>query len=510
MASINIMKLKASDNVAGLIMHNDSNERLKHDHANVDIDKSKTDQNFAILDQNYSEKVQKLNERLKELDSTTNTNKRKDRIIALAINVPSPEGIERNRDELNKFFVDALQILSNGKMENVISADVHYDEIHDYIDPQTHEKKSSKPHMHVVMIPEVDGKLNAKYWTGGKKVLSSWQKKIDDLAKTYGAKFLTGEQKNHHKTVEQLKNESEIAEKNKLISEQNEKISEQKIEKNELENRIKNLKTELKKLPDEEKIKSKLEAKEQADDALKQFNKRETGETGFWFDPVDKYGKKSLNGKKITLPVEVVNQLQAANSVVSDALYAKYKAENEKEELEDENSQLRIDNSRLRGQNGQLRSDLSDRQDQIEQLKIQNGKLKWDNDDFKRDNETLSAFKNGVMRLIADIATRFIKNDGIRYSIAEHLSDLLPPRDRDYNMKLEAASDWEHWNGTRASIMAKISPLWCQQHGVPASQAEAKRLADKLEEARLEQVRRLHQQDEQTPEEHNSHAFHMR
>lgn len=511
MASINFEKLHTSDNVAGLIMHNDSEQRQIHNHTNPDIDKSKSHENVDLLgDLSYADKKKIFEERIKFLDENGNKNKRKDRVVALAVYVPAPTGIE-NRDELNQFFLNALEIISEKNKKNVIAADIHYDEIHDYID-QNHQQVQSRPHMHVIMVPEVNGQLNAKNWTGGKKVLSDWQKKIDELAQSYGATFLTGEQKNHHKTVEELKNSSEVIEKNKILSEQNQKISDQKNEISETENRLtqkkselKNLKNEIEKLPDEEKISRKLEAKRKADDEMNRYI--QVNDTNYVDDPVQAFGRASITGRKITLPTEVVNQLETTSKIAEDALYLRNRAESENKDLHKQNDVILRKNAELRAENANLSQQIDQLKDQHSQDRVTIDNLHWDNSALINENSALKAFKRAALSLIADISALF--SDQRRYAICDHIYRILPVSERN-SVRFDGTDYPDQWNTTTASILARISAQFCRDKGIPWSQQEAQRIHDECERQAMEFRQRQQKKQEDTAEQHEHHqTMHM-
>ena len=82
---------------------------------------------------------------------------------------------ERWKEENVKWLQDTF-----GK-ENVISAVLHKDE------------PADSPHIHAVVIPMVDGRLNAKHYTGGKKAVSelqtSYGKYMDRVGLERGIQF---------------------------------------------------------------------------------------------------------------------------------------------------------------------------------------------------------------------------------------------------------------------------------------------------------------------------------
>lgn len=205
MASVDYKKIKNRADAAALIRHCDETERLKHEHANKEIDKTQTYKNKNLFNLNYKETIEKLHNRIDFLDKTTNTNKRKDRVEMFSLCVPAVENMTDSTAE--KFLEDALEIIENtyGK-ENIGNAYTHFDEIHEYVDD--FKIKKSRAHMHVyVVAADEKNSLNAK-WFSSKKMMQRVNKDIDEMCREkYSVSFLTHE-KAKKKTVEQLKNQT--------------------------------------------------------------------------------------------------------------------------------------------------------------------------------------------------------------------------------------------------------------------------------------------------------------
>lgn len=228
MASVNFMKCKTVGEAKAMIRHCDKEERLKHEHSNKEINKESTKDNFDFTRLGYQEVCAKYDDRIKNLDETTNTNKRKDRITCFGLTIPACEGM--NLEESKQFFFDVIKLMLNrfGK-ENVLAAYGHVDEIHDYIDHG--EVKTSRAHLHVYVVPELDGRLNGKKFSS-KSSMQTLNKEIDRLAQEkYKRRFLTKE-KPRNLTVEQLK-ELSAAEQTKRIQ-----------DRDRLEDEIKHISTE--------------------------------------------------------------------------------------------------------------------------------------------------------------------------------------------------------------------------------------------------------------------------
>ena len=230
MASIDFMKLHLPQDVKRTLRHCDRDYRLKDNHANPDIDKSRTFLNGQSFD--YPTACKRYDDRIEELDSVEGANKRKDRVTAFSLDIPIVHGIS---DE-ESYADDICDIIENAVgSENVVCEYVHFDEIHDYIDSETGEKKTSLAHLHIIVVPEIDGKLNGKAFSS-RKNMKALNAAVDKMTREkYNVPFLTG---NFYKTksvksVEELKNDSRIAEMQKNLE------KEYKSRTYELENKYK-------------------------------------------------------------------------------------------------------------------------------------------------------------------------------------------------------------------------------------------------------------------------------
>lgn len=202
MASVNFMKLTGSNAVKGILRHCDPAERARHEHKNQDIDKSQIGNDIVLQSNlNYAASCGRYMQRIKELDSTTNTNKRKDRVTCFSLEVPAPEGL--TRDQANQFLGDVYRIMQQRYgVENVINGYIHNDEIHNYMDHG--EVKESRAHIHVLVVPEIDGKLNGKSFSC-RKNMKDLNNTLDSYCRSkYKVPFMTHE-KPRKRTVEELK-----------------------------------------------------------------------------------------------------------------------------------------------------------------------------------------------------------------------------------------------------------------------------------------------------------------
>ena len=211
MSSVNFEKIKQNGKpVSSYLRHNDTKERLKHEHQNKDINKELTPNNLDWNGIDYQKAKSRFNSRISELDETPGQNKRKDRVVAFALCLTVPKDV---KDKVG-FFNDVMKLFEkNFGKENIVQANLHCDEVHEYLENGT--VKTSLEHIHCVVIPEINGILNGKKFSS-KSAMSGINKTIDQMCREkYGCQFMTRETPKH-KTVEELKAEGE-AEKKALV-----------------------------------------------------------------------------------------------------------------------------------------------------------------------------------------------------------------------------------------------------------------------------------------------------
>ena len=201
-------KIKNMRMFKGLIRHCAPDTRYGDNQKNEHVDKSKAGLNYSFLNLTYAERVERLQNRLKALEST-NTNKRKDRVFAYSVEIAAPA--ELKLDQAKEWFKNTMTYMcamyGYKDFSNLIYADLHCDEVHDYIGPGN-EKRTSRIHAHLCFVPEKDGSLNAK-WFSSKSNMQKANRVMDNMCreKGYGT-FLTGAKTRSRKTVSELKFES--------------------------------------------------------------------------------------------------------------------------------------------------------------------------------------------------------------------------------------------------------------------------------------------------------------
>ena len=137
--------------------HNEKEERLKSKHSNEDIDKSETERNWSVNGLSYKERMQKLDNRLSEIDTGRKARGKNQRVVAQSLLGYVPPEIEAQGEDALREWVMGFYacVAEQVGEENIIDADVHCDEQHEYVDPDTGEIVMSRIHVHLVFVPAI-------------------------------------------------------------------------------------------------------------------------------------------------------------------------------------------------------------------------------------------------------------------------------------------------------------------------------------------------------------------
>ncbi len=214
MGSLNAATCKQTQ-VIRLLAHCDKDLRLKAEHSNKHINKDLTYKNIQIGG-SYEEVRKRFEDTLAELDSRPKSNRRIDRTCAFALEGVLPEPDESKDTELQKnaWIAGIENIIKADYPEAVVLATyIHYDEVHEYINAETGEHVMSRPHMHMYVMPIINGRLCGKKFFPNPSSLRRFHRKVDELTQSiYGFSYGNGSKKKSYDTVEHLKIESEKAE----------------------------------------------------------------------------------------------------------------------------------------------------------------------------------------------------------------------------------------------------------------------------------------------------------
>ena len=214
MSSLNLAKIKQHE-LKALLRHCDKNERLKVEHSNEEINKEMTWKNAQFCG-SYEEVCNYFDDILRELDSKPKANTRYDRVVAYAIEgtLPEPDEEKDTQKQRDAWIAGIEKVIKREYPEMVVLAKyIHYDEVHEYINPENGERVFSRPHVHMYVMPVVEGRLNGKKFFQHKTSLIQLHRQIDDLTRSiYGFSYGNGTKKKSLDSVEHLKYESKKAE----------------------------------------------------------------------------------------------------------------------------------------------------------------------------------------------------------------------------------------------------------------------------------------------------------
>ena len=251
MASINVAKY-GNKGIAALRVHLDQSERIARDHANKDIDKERTHENYFIGCNDWNDMYTHWQNRNEEADRLHPPDRMtKDRTTGLMIELGCMWEIVKAGREL-EFFTMLYEYLGEKfGPENVHGLVVHHDEVHNYLDRG--EEKTSMIHAHALVTPyahwsrkdgtEREG-INGKNCLT-RQFLRELQKDFNELhLREFGIEYNThGLQQ--HKTVEQLKFEGEALAKQQAIERMIQRNQEVEYQADVLERKLKEINEKL-------------------------------------------------------------------------------------------------------------------------------------------------------------------------------------------------------------------------------------------------------------------------
>lgn len=227
MASVNIEKLHGSA-AASILAHNHRHDGKDVEYANKHIDKNKISTNGSRYfngihgkNINAHDDYERLRRRVEEIDAQEPPKRiRRDRVTMIAFEIPVPEGLPPEQE--SAFFSIAYRQFARmcGGAKNVSTLRIHRDEVHEYTDPITKERKTSRVHAHCVGIPYVPGKgVNCKAFMS-RQALRDLQAAIDQRCRSeLGVAFLDGSRQRSRGSVEDLKLASAKAEEERALAE---------------------------------------------------------------------------------------------------------------------------------------------------------------------------------------------------------------------------------------------------------------------------------------------------
>lgn len=219
MASMNFQKCTTAK-VGSMKRHFDKEERQTRSHANGDIDKSRTSENYFIGAKDWDSMYFSWKDHVKEMDELhPPTRVRADRVTGVLCECPCPwEIVEQGREE--EFFeMVADHLKEKFGSEHFHGLTVHRDEVHTYKDRDGVER-TSMVHCHALVTPyarwrdkkglEHEG-INGKNWET-KQMLHDFNDSLNARCLIQFGMELNTRGLARGKTVEELKRESKAYE----------------------------------------------------------------------------------------------------------------------------------------------------------------------------------------------------------------------------------------------------------------------------------------------------------
>ena len=168
-----VEKIKGAAAVAGLQIHN--NRERMHSNTNPDIDRSRSELNYSLIEQ-HSHNYNKLIEERLQQGYKGKKAIRKDavRMCEMLFTSDGDFFSHLSESDQRQFFLDCFEFaVQRYGRENIIAATIHLDE--------------ATPHMHLDFVPLTpDGRLSAKDLLGGRKEMQQLQ---DDFYSTVSSKY---------------------------------------------------------------------------------------------------------------------------------------------------------------------------------------------------------------------------------------------------------------------------------------------------------------------------------
>lgn len=218
---IRVQKFKAAA-VTGIQIH-DKREKEKSN-TNPDIDYSKSNQNYSLIEADARPFQTQIKEKIESLNLKKAV--RKDAVVMCQILVTSDKAFFDNitPEQEKQFFQDSLEFIKKRYgADNIISAEVHKDE--------------KTPHLHINLVPINDNKLSAKSLFDRPFLYKLQDDFYNDVSKNYGLERGGQEEKQRHKTMQELKKETLKKEDERLHQQEQElKERQKKIEKIRIDN----------------------------------------------------------------------------------------------------------------------------------------------------------------------------------------------------------------------------------------------------------------------------------
>lgn len=206
-------------NVGQMKSHYDEEKRLTNNHRNKHIDKSKTPLNYNLGASSWREMMKACKEEVKLQDKLCPPKRKKnDRKDMYTLIIYCPEELERRNKEFFEKFYEKYEEAFPGSLKGI---QVHLDEQHNYIDPDTKEERKSLIHGHCFGVPISEKGCNMKSFMN-RQYFVKVNAICSEIAKEMGANYHTGKGHHQSKKVEDMKLASARALDEKIESQKDE------------------------------------------------------------------------------------------------------------------------------------------------------------------------------------------------------------------------------------------------------------------------------------------------
>ena len=215
MASVTIQKWSTAAACGGQVAHV---YRMREHYGNEDIDPAQAQANLFI--EGAAESRAAIRNTIAAIDEAIPPKRiRADRKTIAELCIPAPrDGMSRD---------DAVQFLSAAYKEMatacddmvIVGAAIHGDEVHSYIDPDSKERRESRLHMHVLVVPNVPERgCNMKSWLTRNKYRELNQVLDRVCERELGYSYQDGTKSRSRGDVERMKQRSLQAEATELTA----------------------------------------------------------------------------------------------------------------------------------------------------------------------------------------------------------------------------------------------------------------------------------------------------
>lgn len=385
-------------------------------YSNMDIDKTRTSENYHMgIERNNAYGY--LKDTVKKYDSIIPPKRiKKDRVILTGFCFTVPESIANTNREREYFEYCYKWLKKQFGEANIITADVHRDEIHKYWDNQKNVWTESRAHMHAEIIPYTQTKgVNCKNFMTKDK-LKYWHEDLDQyIYKKMGIHDLVySESKIVGRNTDMLKKES-IEAQAKMVKDLNRQVNQIKLNEGNLEQREQSIISWQDEIEQREQGLTQLENDINAMEDM--ANKR--------IESIDQEIKRQdarLQAKKQNVE-KSIQQVQQQEEQEIRGIQTRIKVERKKAKLEIKNIQTEIDD--MKSQQDSMAQELEDATNRFDKIKHEM------NEDFRIHKDRLDEYKDTVKKEIHKI------NEAIEFWQEEQKSIGIPVYDRNIQKATE-------------------------------------------------------------------------